>query len=217
MFVYPDKARVDRKLPKSVIYKNAHPSAAVKDLFVKQVEEIKWRYKLAPDTINIPPRAGYSEIQVFDIALKTEKFAWKVLETIDKAIPYPIFYRLHNNGRSNSVAAYKRPGLSDTGRWVSGTYFETGWTEAPRPENKLPVALDMQSLYEEMLVSYIGIVRRHEETIAEVVDRHLSIQKTAREIDTTKMKMGKEKQFNRKVELNASVRELQFQYDSLTK
>ena len=86
-----------------------------------------------------------------------------------------------------------------------------------KPNLKLPVALDIRSLYEQMLVPYIGISRRPGETVAALVERFLSIQKKTREIETAKMKMEKKKQFNRKVELNAFVRELQTEYKSLTK
>ena len=39
----------------------------MKDLFVAQVEQIVWQYKLAPETINLPATPGVPEIQVFGI------------------------------------------------------------------------------------------------------------------------------------------------------
>jgi Domain of unknown function (DUF4391) len=43
----------------------------VKKLFVQQVEQIVWQFKLAPETINLPARPAVPEIQVFAIQLKT--------------------------------------------------------------------------------------------------------------------------------------------------
>ena len=217
MYAYPSQARVGRRVPKSVIYRNAKPSAAVKALFVRQVEEITWQYKLAEDTINLPAKAGYAEIQVFDLSLKEPMLDARVLQAIDRAIPYPIFFRLHHQDRINLAASYKRPDRSDKNRWVTGACFETGWKDDPEPPQSLPVALDMRALYEQMLVPYIGMPCQFEETVAELAERFQSIRKTEREISMLKSRMKKEKQFNRKVDLNNAIRELQKEYEKLTK
>ena len=49
LFDYPKKAAFGRVLPKNKIYEHGSPSAAVKQLFVRQVEQIVWQYKLAPE------------------------------------------------------------------------------------------------------------------------------------------------------------------------
>ena len=220
MFVYPPQARVDRKLPKSVIYKNAKPSTTVKELFVSQVADIIWKFKLAPETINIPAKAGYTEIQVFDILLKGAKLDPKVLRSIDKAIPYPLFFRLHNQDRINRVTAFKRPNVAtsktpktiDDRPWVLGTYFETGWQPNTHSQSKLPLALDLRSLYEQMLLPYIPLGRRPDEHLESLVERHHLIRTKQRKLKTVKSKMKKERQFNRKVDLNTRIRDLEMNW-----
>jgi len=70
LFDYPKNAAFGRVLPKSKIYEHARPSAAIKTLFVRQVDQIIWQYKLAAETINIPGTPVVREIQVFGIVLK---------------------------------------------------------------------------------------------------------------------------------------------------
>ena len=53
LFAYPQKAAFGRVLPKTKIYQYAGPSTAMKKLFVNQVDQFAWAYKLAPETINI--------------------------------------------------------------------------------------------------------------------------------------------------------------------
>ena len=82
MFSYPSKAKFNRVLPKVKIYTNSKPSKKVKALFVSQVEEIVWKYKLSRDTINLAPRDKFTEIQVFDIILREPELTPEVLSVI---------------------------------------------------------------------------------------------------------------------------------------
>jgi ATP-dependent protease HslVU (ClpYQ) ATPase subunit len=72
LFDFPPQAKVGRVLPKSKIYQHGRVSVALRERFVRQVEQITWQYKLAPETINLLARGGVAEIEIFDIALKTE-------------------------------------------------------------------------------------------------------------------------------------------------
>ena len=206
MFAYPAKAEFNRVLPKVKIYANAKPSKRVKALFVSQVGEIVWQYKLSRDTVNLPPRDGYTEIQVFTISLKEGELAPEVLQVIDRAIPYPIFYCLEHGQRLKLVAAYKRPAADGSNKWVTGTYFETGWSDGTEVPLPLPVALDIKALYEQMLLAYVDLPPRPGETLAELVERIAAIHGCRREIQVLEARLRKEKQFNRKVELNTRVR-----------
>src|SRR5947209_14991383 len=114
MFDYPKQAEFNRIVPKSKIYGFGKPSRGVRSRFAAQVSEIVWKYKLSPETINLPARHGVEEIQVFGIALKTGEVAEEILRTIDRAIPSPIFFELTSGGRIKFMAAYKRPSEADS-------------------------------------------------------------------------------------------------------
>lgn len=217
MFIYPAKAAFNRVLPKTKIYAYAKPSKAIKDKFVSQISEIVWKYKLSPDTTNLAARDGFTEIQIFDILLKDPELNNEVLGVIDKAIPYPIFFQLRYEERVKGVAAFKRLAADGSGKWLVEVYFETEWADVAAPTMPLPVALDLKALYEQMLFAYIDLSPREGESLESLVDRVKLIRKSRRELRALEAKMNREKQFNRKVELNAKVRSLQSQLTTLTK
>ena len=97
-FDYPKSAAFGRVLPKNKIYEHAGANTALKDLFVREVDQIVWRYKLAPETINLSATKSVAEIQVFDISLKTRQLDEAVLRAIDKAIPFPLIFELSHGG-----------------------------------------------------------------------------------------------------------------------
>jgi hypothetical protein len=47
LFNFPPQAKVGRVLPKSKIYQHGRVSVALRERFVRQVEQITWQYKLA--------------------------------------------------------------------------------------------------------------------------------------------------------------------------
>ena len=215
MFIYPEKAKFNRTLPKVRIYDKAKLSKAVKVKFVSQINEIVWKYKLSPETINLPARDGFTEIQVFEISLREPESDSDVLFAIDKVIPYPILYRLLYEGRVKRVAAYKRPAADTSGKWLTETYFETDWADDVVPVKPLPVALDLKGLYEQILFTYIDLPPRPYENLELLVERIKMLRKCRRDLQALETKMSSEKQFNRKVELNAQVREMQSVLNSL--
>ncbi len=88
MFAYPPQAELNRSLPKSKPYANGRPSRALRDRFTSQIGEVVWKYKLSPETVNLPARQGIHEIQVFSIDLKTGALAPDLLRTIDRSHLY---------------------------------------------------------------------------------------------------------------------------------
>jgi hypothetical protein len=215
LFAYPQQAGVHRPVPKNKIYAHARPPRRIKDTFAAQIEQIVWAYKLAPETVNLPARPGVPEIQVFHLTLKSGELAEAVLRTIDKAIPLPVIYEVIYAGRTKSTAAYKRPSEADSTKWVVSEYLETGWLPLDTPREPLPVALDLAKLYEGILRRHVEIPARPGESLQEHVDRVIAIRAKQRECSRLEAQMQREKQFNRKVELNRRLRELAADLDRL--
>ena len=100
---YPVKASFGRVLPKAKIYEHGRATSRVRDLFVKQVDQIVWQFKLAPETVNLPARPGVQEIQVFAIQLKQLELNTDVLRGIDGSIPFPILFELTFGSRTQAM------------------------------------------------------------------------------------------------------------------
>ena len=205
---YPKQATFGRNLPKNKIYEHSGANTRLKDLFVEQVEQIVWQYKLAPETINLPSKSGVPEIQVFTIQLKTPVLHLDVLRCIDGAVQFPIIFELSFDGQTQVVAAYKRPNESDASRWVLSDYFATAWLPSDAQRAAMPLALDLGGLYEQVLQRLIPFAARPQESLADLVTRVEQVAAKQREVEKMASKLAKEKQFNRKVETNAHLRQL---------
>lgn len=212
---YPKQAAFGRNLPKNKIYEHSGANTRLKDLFVEQVEQIVWQYKLAPETINLPAKPGVPEIQVFAIQLKTPELHLDVLRCIDGAVQFPIVFELSFDGRTQVVAAYKRPNESDASRWVLSDYFATAWLPSDVERAAMPLALDLGGLYEQVLHRLIPTPARQQEGLADLVVRVEQVAVKQREVEKAASKLAKEKQFNRKVEINAELRKLKKELEEL--
>jgi len=215
MFAYPKQAEFNRVVPKTKIYAHAKPSIRVKELFVAQVGEILWKYKLSPETINLPARNGINEIQVFEITLKTPDIDAIVLQAIDKAIPFPLVFQLVHDAQIRFAASYKRMSEANASKWVIEGSFLTVPQSADAERSPLPVALDLAGLYEQIVRRHIPLSSRVGEGITEHVARFNVLEAKKKAHRKLEARLAREKQFNRKVALNAELRALAAELISL--
>lgn len=209
-FDYPNAAAFGRVVPKNRIYEHAGVGTALRDLFVTQVDQIVWKYKLASETTNLAATKSVSEIQVFGISLRTGKIDEEVLRAIDRAIPFPLIFELSWSGKRKAVAAFKRPSDADSTKWVVSAYFSTDWTPDDAPRRPLPVVLSLGGLYDALLTALMPNVAVKEEHAFEDIQTRVArleaIRAKAREVERIKDRLAREKQFNKRVAINAELR-----------
>ena len=206
LFAYPKSAQFGRVIPKSKIYEHAGANTALKDLFVAQVDQIVWKYKLAPETTNLPAAKSVTEIQVFAVSLKLATLHSDVLRAIDRAIPFPLIFEVAHGSRSQTIAAFKRPSEADGSKWVVSDYFKSEWTSSDASRTPLPVALDLASLYDKVLTALMPMQPLVEENIQARVDRMEAIKSKELEVGRIKSQLAREKQYNKQVSINAALR-----------
>ncbi|MEQ4661259.1 DUF4391 domain-containing protein [Providencia rettgeri] len=222
-WIFPDKAKFGRVVPKNKIYEHSAASTGLKSLFVEQVDQILWAYKLSPSTLNIPQTSEVSEIQVFSVKLKGDSIDDSVLKAIDLAIPFPILFEVWLAGgeQGHYAACYKRKAENDQSKWFCSRYlhsetFNSGDALTVTSEVLgLPTAIDMEELYQKLLARLLPIPKRTAESIEEVIERLMAIQALEKQISQYKKKVHAEKQFNRKVELNKQLKNLRFELEEL--
>ena len=219
-FDYPKAAAFGRVVPKSRIYEHAGASTALRDLFVTQVDQIVWKYKLAPETTNLAATMAVSEIQVFGISLRTGKFDEEVLRAIDRAIPFPLIFELSWMGKRRAVAAFKRPSDDDHTKWAVSGYFATDWTSDDAPRRPLPVALNLGGLYDALITALMPKAVAEAEHVVEDIQTRVArmeaIRAKTREVDRIKARLAREKQFNKRVAINAELRAARQELERLT-
>lgn len=209
-FDYPKAAAFGRVVPKSRIYEHAGASTALRDLFVTQVDQIVWKYKLAPETTNLAATKAVSEIQVFGISLRTGKLDEEVLRAIDRAIPFPLLFELFWSGKRKAAAAFKRPSDADPTKWVVSGYFATDWTPDAAPRRPLPVVLNLGGLYDALITALMPKAAADAEHTGEDIQTRVArmeaIRVKTREVDRIRARLAREKQFNKRVAINAELR-----------
>jgi len=208
LYQFPAKAAYNKVIPKAKIYQQAKIGQKLKEKFVRQLDKITWRYVLAPETINLPAKQGIAEIAVIELRLKTPELGEAVLHAIDKRVRIPIIYQLLYNQQIKTIVGYKRPSDADAKLWVVEAYFASEWQPDSTPRIELPVALNLAALYEQLLQAVIPYPPRQGESLKEQVARIQLLRSQQQACEKLETRMNKENQFNRKVELNAEVREL---------
>ncbi len=206
---FPATCKVDRIIHKKTIYERSQASRRIQQLFVKEVKQIRWAFKLSPLTVKIPETEFVKEIQVFEIDLKKRDISSDVLVAIDKSIPSPIVFQVIFADKLKYIMSYKRPNLSDKRKWIMSIHFYSDWVNNTSDHKNLPIATSMESLYFNLLNYLLPVDPNDQETLEESVRRsELLILRQNERVRLIK-RLNKEKQFNRKVEINSELHRLE--------
>lgn len=206
---YPASTAYGRTLPKNKLFEKSAITSRQKAAFVQQVEQIVWKNKLAPETLNLPASPPeVLEFQVFSLRLKTEDFDHAILRCIDDAVMSPILFEVAHEARVRVVAAYKRPNAADAARWVLSDYLQTPWLPADAPRAPMPIALHLGGLYAQLLTRLVPLAPRARESLAPLIERHQQVQAKRRELDRVTTRLKNEPVYKRKLAHSADVRRL---------
>ncbi|MCB1673319.1 MAG: DUF4391 domain-containing protein [Moraxellaceae bacterium] len=113
------------------------------------------------------------------------------------------------------MVPYKRPNQANASAWMLSDYFATPWLGSNAQRAAMPLALDLAGLYEQLLLRLIPLPALPQESLAALIARVELVTLKQREVDKTATKLAKEKQFNRKVEINAALRKLKSELEQL--
>ncbi|WP_180159498.1 DUF4391 domain-containing protein [Acinetobacter sp. YH12047] len=217
LYKFPPQAKVDRLIPKNKFYEQGKANTKIEQLFVNQVENIRWAYKLASSTIHLQDQEDLKEIQIFRVKSRVEDLDVSILSFIDKLILTPIIFEVVYQDKVKVVATYKRLNQADKTKAVIGQYYASDWLEdADRVE--LPLYLKLADLYEHFIAQILPITSSEDSgdddesvSIELKLQRAQQLESLQKQLDKLKSKLRNERQFNRKVELNKKVSELESQ------
>ena len=208
MLSLPKTTEFNKRIPKEKFYENLNVSPAVKKNFVDQIKLIYWRNKIATTTTNLAAGNTVTEIEVFEIKLKTNTLDEAVLRQMDREIPYHIIFLLEYEGSYQAWTAYKEASSGNNAFKVN-QYYHTDWMEA----DALPLKLDglnMDAVYENFVYQIAGDTLQADssESLQAAVERDEKIKKLQKEIDVLQSKIRKEKQLNVQMKLNKELKGL---------
>ncbi|MBX3356289.1 MAG: DUF4391 domain-containing protein [Phycisphaeraceae bacterium] len=118
----PPGARVDRRVPKTLLVEHGAPTAADKRRINEGIEEVQWVAALKPTTIGMPALRDevreYLEIAVLSATLRAEAKSDRLAELIHRAVPYPVFLLVAEGARLTLSLAHKRRSQGQAGATV---------------------------------------------------------------------------------------------------
>ena len=215
MFGFPLSSEFNKRIPKQKFYENIDISPAMRRVFSEQIKLIYWRNKLAPTTLNLAAGDAVVEIEVFEVKLNVPQLDEAVLRQIDKEIPYHILFVLTFEGKAQAWIGYKEA-ASGGNAFKVNRYYHTEWV----PENELHFTLgglNMDAVYESLVRQIAGDLLQASagESLKESVGRDEERRRLEKQIAALENAMRKEKQLNRKMELNAELKKLRKELEKL--
>lgn len=222
MLGLPRSTEYGKRIPKQKFYDNLSISSDLKRVFVEQIATVYWSNKISADTLNVASGEVVKEIEVFTIRLNQRNLDTRVLQQIDKQIPYHILFVLEYEDEVQAWIGYKEPSLAGTNSFKVNSYYNTEWM--PSADLTLQIAgLSMDAVYDgcvrqiagERLGFKTADVAGTTESLKDAVERDLKRQRLVKEIATLESKIAKEKQFNKQVELNAELKRLRSELEEM--
>ena len=202
----PDSTLVNRFIAKTKFYEKAAISYKLKDDFVNKIQKITWQYKLSENTLGINKTAAVTEIQVFEIELKEQLIPKNILALIDKVIPYQILYQFRFNEQIAYAITLK--GLSNIEKSMPTDYYFSEWNE---PVQFDFTGTDLEQVYQKLIKAFIKNQTTQQNDFKAVIETDQQTKQLEKDIALLAKKISKEKQMNRKVELNKTLLDKQQQ------
>lgn len=217
MLGLPRSTEYGKRIPKQKFYDNLSISPELKRVFAEQIAAIFWSNKLSPDTLNVAAGDTVDEIEVFTIRLNQPSLDTRVLQQIDKQIPYHIIFVLEYKDRLQAWIGYKEAAASGSNAFKVSRYYHTDWMT----EDELHLSIDglnMDAVYESLVRQIAGNALQADfgGSLKESVERDEKKRRLERQIAALDSKMRREKQLNRRIEMNAELKKLRIELRQMT-
>lgn len=216
MMNFPKTTEFNRRIPKQKFYSNLSVSPQIKKIFVEQIATINWANKLAPTTLNVKNGEIVTEIEVFHLMLNQKSLDERVLQLIDKEIPYHILFELEYEGQIQIWIGYKEESQTRAETFKVNRYYHTDWLTKDKIHFEID-GLNMDLLYEGFIKQIAGdtLTINVNESVGIAILRTEEKEKLDKQISALEKKLYREKQFNRQVQLNAELKALRNKLEEL--
>ena len=217
MIGLPKTTEFNKRIPKQKFYENMDISPVLKKVFVEQVKIIYWRNKIAASTTNLAVGSHVTEIEVFEVRLNSSVLDDSLLRQIDKEIPYHILFLLEYQGKYQAWIGYKEAAASGNKAFKVNGYYHTEWLV----EDEIPLKLEglsVDAVYENFVRQIAGDKLKTEiagESLKEAVDRSEQKQQLEKQIAILQVKIRKEKQLNKQMQMNTELKRIKKELEVL--
>ena len=227
----PADSLVNQRVPKKLLVENGAPTPGDKRQISEGIEELLWIAALKPNTIGVPEYRDAShevvEIAVLSLTLRPVARTERLVELIHRAIPYPVFLISEQANVMVLSLARKRLAQNEAGRVVLEEAPIMCSLDATLCANEWLVKLTLAALPRtHLLALYEGWIAALEALQAGTItgkvvlpadseaqaSRHQALADHARlqrNIAVLRARAQKEKQVNRRVDLNLEIKRLE--------
>lgn len=240
----PEKCLVDKKITKAFFKRNFDMTSAERSLLddANAIISIDWIASISPANANVPAwqddEATFEEIQVIAVTTTAEnliKQATRIIDLIQKYIPYHQLLVLTDGVRSVWNVAYKRINQNDSSRRTVEKKFTTEPIDL-ECDNKIHTAFigslnfnnlastDLKVLYDAYIQCFVGLSTatilgtfeaRPADQTKEAVELLEQINQLEKEIVVLRSFAQKETQLNKRIELNTQLQQKRKQIEQL--
>lgn len=214
LFNLPLRTKVGRVIPKNAF--DEYTNTKQKKEFTDYIQRITWTNKLSKDTINLDGR-DVQEIQVFKIELKLKTDITKVLEIINKAIPYHIVFWVEFNNHAYITTAAKHPHPTNDNISAIDWTFTSDWFEKNKNNYVLNLIGSLDSVFKDLCVQLTGKADLSEKPMDLILENQQEVDRLQKEIARLEAAISRSKQFNKKVELNLRLRKAEKELREINK
>lgn len=225
MINLPSSTYVGKNVPKEKFYSKCAVSTAVKNLFVKYVEQIVWQNKLTAQTMAAEKGLLVNEIDVFEVKMKLAECPRKLFEFIDQNLHHHNVFVLTFDNQEKLFVNFKEK-EKDTTFLES---FETSWKPVEEPVFDL-AGSNMDEIYESIVRSagatsvfatcdesnqsgsscvIASAAKQSKPSLKDYIIQSKQNSKIKAQIEKLEKKLACEKQFNRQMEIRAEIKKLE--------
>jgi len=198
-FKLPQDTIINRFIAKTKFYEKASLSSKLKAEFTKKIQRITLTHQLIEKTINISKTDKVEAILIFEIELKQQIVPKNILKFIDKEISSPILF----------VFVYKNNftyGITLKENNLVKNYYFSEWNQDIHFDF---TGIDLEKVYQKLIKAFITNETINKGDFEKIIDTDNKIKQLEKDIETLENKIRKERQFNRKVDLNKTLLEKQ--------
>lgn len=211
-FNLPSRTKVGRVIPKNAF--DEYTNTKQKKLFTDCIQRIIWTHKFSADTVNLDNK-DIQEIQVFKVELKQKSDIHKILEIIDKSIPYHIVFWVEYNQEAYISTASKHPHPTNDNIAVIDWTFTSDWFIKTDNTYAFNLKGSLDAVFKDLCVQLTGTPELSKQSLDSILKNQLEVDRLKKEIRKLKSAISKSKQFNEKVNLNLKLKKTEKELEVL--
>ncbi|AFR36587.1 DUF4391 domain-containing protein [Riemerella anatipestifer] len=211
-FNLPITTEVNRVIPKNAF--DDYTNTKQKKLFTDYIYKITWTHKISENTVNLIAK-NIQEIQVFRIELKQKVNISKILEIINKSIPYHIVFWIEYDDEAYISTASKHSHPTDENFSVIDWTFTSEWFDISDIPFQFNLKKSLDDVFKNLCIQLSGKDNIDSQPINRIIKNQQEEAYLKREISKIKSAISKSKQFNEKVELNLALKEMEKKLNAL--